>query len=162
MRPVVAPLNLILKFLSTFYNGFLWITHFIERIIMEHVELICSLESELTLTSICSIWIPSENRDILQKSLKLNHRNLWDLLEDHNLPTVAHSHPQTHHQNRHWKFAPQCPEYNRVGTILAREFDQPLCARFRPFQSCSLLCPLDRLCWKFSELISVFTRYLNF
>ena len=36
------------------------ISHFPERICIEHIELICSLESELTLFSICSIRIPSK------------------------------------------------------------------------------------------------------
>ena len=34
---------------------------------MEHIERICSLESELTLMSICSVRIPSRKWDIFEK-----------------------------------------------------------------------------------------------
>ena len=37
---------------------------FLERILMEHIKSICSLESHLFFVSICSIKIPSRNGDI--------------------------------------------------------------------------------------------------
>ena len=40
------------------------VSQFLERVLMEHIESICSLESKLTFMSICSIRIPSRNRDI--------------------------------------------------------------------------------------------------
>ena len=40
------------------------ITHFLERILMEHIDITVSLESQLRISSISSIGIPSENRDI--------------------------------------------------------------------------------------------------
>ena len=40
---------------------------------MEHIKLIRSLESKLHLISICSIRIPSRNRDIIEKPLQLNN-----------------------------------------------------------------------------------------
>ena len=45
-------------------SSFSRISYFLERILMEHIELNCSLDSELTFISICSIKIPSRNRDI--------------------------------------------------------------------------------------------------
>ena len=48
--------------------SFLMISRFLERILMEHIELICSLESELNYFSICSIRIPPKNGDIFEKS----------------------------------------------------------------------------------------------
>ena len=49
--------NLVLNNLST-------ITSFLEQILMEHIEPICSLESQLYFMSICSVGIYSRNRDI--------------------------------------------------------------------------------------------------
>ena len=46
--------------------GFSTISHFPDRILMEHIEPICSLEFELTLISICSIRIRSRKSDIFE------------------------------------------------------------------------------------------------
>ena len=46
-------------------------THFLDRVRMEHKDLIHSLESEIHFTSTCSIRIPSRNQDTLKKSLQL-------------------------------------------------------------------------------------------
>ena len=43
------------------------ISRILEQILMEHIELICSLESGLTLISICSIRIHSRKGDIVEK-----------------------------------------------------------------------------------------------
>ena len=43
------------------------ITHFLERIRVEHIELTCSLESELTFISLCFIRTPSRNQDNIDK-----------------------------------------------------------------------------------------------
>ena len=42
------------------------IPSFLDRILTEHIECICSLESELFFDSICSIRIWSINRDIFE------------------------------------------------------------------------------------------------
>ena len=46
--------------------GFSMISHFLDRILMEHIEPICSLESKLTFISICSTGIRSRTRDIVK------------------------------------------------------------------------------------------------
>ena len=48
---------------------FLMITQFLERILTEHIESICSLGSQLKFGSICSVRIPSRNWDIFKKPL---------------------------------------------------------------------------------------------
>ena len=53
------------------YSGFSTISRCIERILMEHIELICSLESRLTFFSTCSIRIRSRNEDIVEKPVQL-------------------------------------------------------------------------------------------
>ena len=45
------------------------ISQFLEGILKEHLESACSLESRLFFISICSIRIPSRNRDIFEKPL---------------------------------------------------------------------------------------------
>ena len=55
-----------------FCCGFSKISQFLERILIEQIELICSLQSRLTFLSICSIRIRSRNRDIFKKPLQLN------------------------------------------------------------------------------------------
>ena len=52
-------------------SGFSTISPFLEGILMEHIKLICSLESRLTFFSICSIRVPSRNRDIIEKPVQL-------------------------------------------------------------------------------------------
>merc|ERR1712189_116894 len=44
------------------------ISLFLERVLMEHIELFCSSDFKLTLMSICSIRTPSRNGDIFEKS----------------------------------------------------------------------------------------------
>ena len=44
-------------------SGFLKIFRFLERILMEDIKLICSLDSNLLLNSICSIGSRSSNQD---------------------------------------------------------------------------------------------------
>ena len=68
------------------WSNFSKITHFLERISMEHIELICSFESELSLTRICSIRIPSGNQDIFEKSL---HNEFLGPLPSYNSATVG-------------------------------------------------------------------------
>ena len=43
------------------------ISNFVERIQVEHIELICSLGFELTLKPICSIWNHSRKQDFFEK-----------------------------------------------------------------------------------------------
>ena len=62
-------------FIGMIELSFLVITFFLERILMEHKEIICSLESQLTLTSICSIRIPFRNQDKLKKKDFLHELN---------------------------------------------------------------------------------------
>ena len=64
-------------------HSFFDIINFVERIIIEHIELICSLESELSLMSICSIRTPSTNKANFKKKrlfqfqpIFLNRKNL--------------------------------------------------------------------------------------
>ena len=55
-----------LQFAATGYKvslDFSKITQFLDRILMEHIELICSLECELALLSLCPIRTFSRNRD---------------------------------------------------------------------------------------------------
>ena len=81
-------MNLILKawVMKISYVGDLSkITQFLERILLKHIELVCSLESELTLITILSIRIPSRRRDILQnRSVLRNSKNLlshaWNVI----------------------------------------------------------------------------------
>ena len=51
---------------------FLKICQFLERILMEHLESICSLESRLTLMFTCSLRIRSRKRNIFEKPRQLN------------------------------------------------------------------------------------------
>ena len=70
---------------------------FLERILMEHIELICSLESKLTLMSICSIRIRSRKRDIIQKPiLKSNFLNPF---EEPNSTTTIPAPPTPEHHS---------------------------------------------------------------
>ena len=48
------------------------IAYFLERILMEHIEMVCSLEFELFFISICSIRIRSRKRDIFKIPHQLN------------------------------------------------------------------------------------------
>ena len=48
------------------------IFHLLERILMEDIEKICSLESTLLFISICSVRIRSRKEDIFEKPLQLN------------------------------------------------------------------------------------------
>ena len=48
------------------------ITHFLEQILMENIELVCSLGFELTLISICSIRNRSRKWDVFEKPLQRN------------------------------------------------------------------------------------------
>ena len=73
---------LLLRFLSIFRKftisvGFSKITHFLERILMEHKELICSLEPKLTLVSICSIGILTWKWDIFKNRSSLIPTHLY-------------------------------------------------------------------------------------
>ena len=52
------------------FQQFLKIAYFLERILMKNIELICSLESKLTLIPICSIRISSGNLDNIEKPMK--------------------------------------------------------------------------------------------
>ena len=47
------------------------ITHFLERVSMEHIGLICSLESDQTLMSICYVRVRFWNQVIFKKRVKL-------------------------------------------------------------------------------------------
>ena len=63
-------------FLFKFKKRFLLkITYFIERILMEYIEPICSLESKLTFISICSIRIRSRTRDIVKITVAIPHES---------------------------------------------------------------------------------------
>ena len=53
------------------------ISRFLERIIMEHIQLIGSLESELYFVSICSIRIRSRILDIIEKRLITLVQVIW-------------------------------------------------------------------------------------
>ena len=54
------------------FSSFLTIPNFLEQILMEHIELICSSESKISFISAHSVRIPSRNRDIFEKPQQLN------------------------------------------------------------------------------------------
>ena len=62
------------------------ISQFLERIRMEHIQLIFSLKSKLFSIFICSIRIPSGNQDIFEKSL---HNEFLGPLPSYNSATVG-------------------------------------------------------------------------
>ena len=53
------------------------ISRFLERFLIERIELVCSLECDLTFISICSVRIRSRKRDIFEKPLQhISNRDL--------------------------------------------------------------------------------------
>ena len=51
------------------FFGFSKISHFLERILMEHIDMKNSLDSQLQIDSLCSIRIHSRSRDIVEKPI---------------------------------------------------------------------------------------------
>ena len=51
------------------WSGFSKKSRILERILMEYIELICSLECGLTFISVCSLMIPSRKRIFVKKLL---------------------------------------------------------------------------------------------
>ena len=47
------------------------ISRFLEGILMEYIDMKCSLDSKLQIFSSCSIGIPSRNREIVEKPVQL-------------------------------------------------------------------------------------------
>ena len=68
MSITVCPLRGLLLFdQNTIGTGFSKIFRFLERILMDHIEMKNSLESMLQIDLICSIGIRSRNKDIFEK-----------------------------------------------------------------------------------------------